>query len=165
MLYIDEELNRINKKKTNQKMATNQQLSSKAKHPRQNMTLCRASGGNAAEVVSQRITSASNSEPNWPTHSLRPKCRSGVLKRCPNKNHYMLATSSWPAYMRMFDSVVYLKIYPKASNQRTNPRNEVPHSNAKGTASDRIVLKLSRKNSCDGELPWWAPSPSRRQDA
>lgn len=65
-------------------MATNQQLSSKAKHPRQNMTLCRASGGNAAEVVSQRITSASNSEPNWPTHSLRPKCRSGVLKRCPN---------------------------------------------------------------------------------
>ena len=65
-------------------MATNQQLSSKAKHPQQNMTLCRASGGNAAEVVSQRITSASNSEPNWPTHSLRPGWRSGVLKRCPN---------------------------------------------------------------------------------
>ena len=121
MLYIDEELNKPQKKaeKTNQKMATNQQLSSKAKHPRQNMTLCRASGGNAAEVVSQRITSASNSEPKLPTHSLRPGWRSGVLKRCPQ-----LATSSWPAYIRMFDSVLYLKIYPKASNQTTSNQSK-----------------------------------------
>ena len=67
MLYIDEELNKHQKKqkkyKEKSKMATNQQMSGKAKHPRQNMTLCRASG-NAAEVASQRITSASSSEPN-----------------------------------------------------------------------------------------------------
>ncbi len=54
----------ISKKSTKKyrKIATNQQLSSKAKHPRQNMTFCREIGAE----VERRITSTSSSEPNRP---------------------------------------------------------------------------------------------------
>ncbi len=66
------------------------------------------------------------------------KVRCGVLK--PQKNHSFPTGPYIPHAGKiwllggLFDSVVYLNIYPKPSNQTTNPRNEVPHSNAKGTA-------------------------------